>query len=90
MPWVLILMGILFLVTVRIATRKRRNARQVHRAARRRARVHHGMSRTVRTRGVTLGSAKVCADPKCGLPASRCRHLLRQAEHAEGMLGELD
>lgn len=36
------------------------------------------------SRGVK--SARMCPDPRCGLPAGKCQHLRRQAERASGML----
>jgi hypothetical protein len=82
--WIII--GSLALLALRFLMRKRRHARKLRKAARRRARQHHGYSRTVRGRGRT-GPEAVCSD--CGEPKGKCRRLTRRAEHPEGFLGEL-
>jgi hypothetical protein len=87
MTLAVIIMSLVLLIAARILLRKRRNARKIRTTARRRARQHHRLRRTVKTRGVNLGSARTC--PACGDHAGRCRHLTRRAEHAEGFLGKL-
>lgn len=81
---------ILLIAAVRIATRKRRNARKILKANKRRARMHHGYRRTVKTRGM-ITPVKFCQEEHngqhCGLPVSKCRTMQRDAEHATGMLG---
>jgi hypothetical protein len=43
--------------------------------------------RLVRSKG--MRPARACPDPRCGLPAGKCQHMRRQAEHAAGFLGPL-
>lgn len=82
---------ILLVITIRIVTRRRRNARRIRKANKRRARMHHGYRRTVKMRGIS--GTRICTDVApngqvCGLPAGKCQHLRRQAEHAEGIHGK--
>jgi len=86
MTLAVIIMIAVLLIVVRILTRRRRNARKIRKAARKRARVHHGMRRTIKSRGVALGAVRMCSCG-CGRTAGHCREMTARAEHPEGFLG---
>lgn len=88
--WGWIILAVLLFTAYRVLTRKWRNARKIRKENRRRAKMHHGYRRTVKTRGMVT-SVKLCQEVHngqvCGLPVSKCRAMQRDAEHAAGMLG---
>lgn len=76
MLYIVLMIG-LTLLALRLLRRRNKAVRR--REKRRQAR----MQRTIKTRGIALGTVKVC---DCGEPAGRCREMTRRAEHPKGML----